>query len=92
MNQSFDDLSKALAVPTSRRRVLGVMAGTMAASVLGVFKAGKATAEVCGANQAPCGNTCCDANTQFCCPGAAAAGGPAEAGRHAGGALDRPGV
>ena len=69
MNQSFDELSKTLAVPTSRRRVLGVMAGTMAASVLGVFKAGKASAEICGANQAACGNTCCNATTEFCCPG-----------------------
>ncbi|MCA1845168.1 MAG: hypothetical protein LC792_18635, partial [Actinobacteria bacterium] len=76
MNESFDDLSRALAVPTTRRRVLGVMAGTMAASVLGVFKAGKASAETCGANQAACGNTCCNANTEFCCPGAGAAGGP----------------
>jgi len=76
MSASFDELSKTLAVPTSRRRVLGVMAGTMAASALGVFKSDKASAQeadpdvhVCPPDQVHCGGNFCCGQNEACCGG-----------------------
>jgi hypothetical protein len=66
----FDDLSKALATGTSRRRVLKAVAATIAGGAVAVFLGSRQEAEAapCPNNRKKCGPVCCP-NGWKCCQG-----------------------
>lgn len=71
MSPRFDDLSRELARPTSRRGVLkligGAAAAATAATVLRPFRAQASCAVPCGSTCCAAGQTCSDAATGCCC-------------------------
>lgn len=80
MNNLFDDVSRVIGSPVSRRKVLGMVGGAVGGAVLaslGLRAAafGQETSEnkpKCGPHQTPCGKICCDSVRVcvdgICCP------------------------
>lgn len=84
----FDELAKAIATPTSRRRALMVAAGGMLAGMFGLGRAQPASAACsgptnapCGAGTTPCGPCCCKAGIACVNAATGTCGCPAGTGR-----------
>lgn len=71
MGELFDDISRVLASPMPRRRVLGLIVGALAGGTLTGIERGRATAlgigPPCGPVTCAQGQKCCDARTGICC-------------------------
>jgi hypothetical protein len=81
MNSIFDDVSRAIASPVSRRKVFGMVGGTLGGAVMASFGLRAAVfgqetpnnkTQKCGPHQFQCGNICCDSVRVcvdgICCP------------------------
>jgi hypothetical protein len=80
MNSLFDDVSRAIGSPVSRRKMLGMVGGAVGGSILtslgfrGAALAAQSSAAVthCGPNHTVCGTNCCNSAevcvNGICCP------------------------
>lgn len=76
MNEGFDDFTRAMGRNTSRRGVLKMLAGSIAAgAAVTILRPFRGDAAVCPPGGAPCGSGCCakgescsDPATACCCP------------------------
>jgi len=74
MSTLFDDVSRIIASPVSRRKMLGLIGGAVGGAVLASFGLQAAALDEnnnmpkCGTHQTLCGKTCCDPG-HACCDG-----------------------
>src|SRR5271165_4018590 len=74
MSKLFDDVSRIIGSPVSRRKMLGLVGGAVGGAVLASLGLGEAYGDdhdnkpKCGKHQIVCGRTCCDPG-QTCCDG-----------------------